>query len=146
MRDESVFCLCGTGTGIARVFEQADHFAHGQVALCQHPVLNRSVGQGHGVFQVHIFQVRADILIRLLHRLSEKAHRVVDVPQRADIGSVDLIEQGAQFFRIGIDAVRLHEQRHAMGGRHGREPLHPVEHKAFVYGRAGSGRAVGEQA
>ena len=57
--------------------------------------------------------VAAEVLHRLLGRFTHVAVRVVHIPKGRDALAVHGVEQLSQPLRIGIDAVRLDEQRDA---------------------------------
>ena len=66
-----------------------------------------------GVFQVDVFDVRAQVFDRGLGCFAADAVGIMQVPQRGEVVSHEAREQVAELQRVGVIPDRLHEQDHA---------------------------------
>ena len=83
-----------------------------QVAVAHHAVLERAVDD-LAVLYVDVADVAAEVLNGLRRRFTHIAVRVVHIPKGCDALAVNGIEQLSEPLRVGVDAVRLDEQRDA---------------------------------
>ena len=95
--------------------ERVEHLREGHVALAHEAVANVAV-LDDGVLHVAVADVAAEVGDRGLAGFAEVAVRVVQVPERGDVGAGDGVEDAAQAGRVGVVGRSLEQQRHVLLG------------------------------
>jgi len=101
---------------VVALSQAVEHAVDRQVALAHHLVDDAAV-LDDGVLRVHVADVAAEVLNGRLRLLMEEAVRVVDVPERGDLGPVHAVEQFPEPRGVRVDAVRLDQELHALALR-----------------------------
>ena len=118
--------------------EGPHHVGHGQGALA-----DQVVGLGVvGVPQVDVADVGAQVLDCRVSALALVAVGVVDVPEGGELVAGEVIHQGAEPGRVGVDAAGLEEDGHVQPLGLGQEAPQILAHRVLVVGE-GAGRHVG---
>ena len=95
---------------------------HGQVAL-SHDLIHGFAVFHHRVLGVGVFDVCAQILYRGLRGFPGIPIGMVNIPQGADVVAFNPVQQLPESCGVGIHAVGLHQQGHALFLRIGNQRL-----------------------
>ena len=126
--------------------QRAHDVVDGQVAFAHQAVFDAAVRGDGRILDVDVFDVHPQILHGLFGRLAREAVGMMHVPERAHVVGRRAVKQRAQARGVGIYAVGLDQQRHALFLGVGEQRAQRGQHRFVVHVAVGRGIQVAEHA